>query len=54
MPIEMPVIEKMKVFALLRWACFAPARGDDNNNNRIFITREYDGADLKENGTIPF
>jgi hypothetical protein len=20
----------------------------------IFITREYDGADLKENGTIPF
>jgi hypothetical protein len=23
-------------------------------NNCIFITREYDSSDLKENGTIPF
>jgi hypothetical protein len=23
-------------------------------NARIFITREYDSSDLKENGTIPF
>jgi hypothetical protein len=26
----------------------------DDNNNCIFITREYDSSDLKENGTIPF
>jgi hypothetical protein len=32
---------------------FAPVRGDDNNNC-IFITREYDSFGLKENGTIPF
>ena len=37
----------------IRWARFAPARGDDNNNC-IFITREYDSFGLKENGTIPF
>jgi hypothetical protein len=26
----------------------------DDNNNFIFITREYDSSGLKENGTIPF
>jgi hypothetical protein len=36
-----------------RAARFAPARSDDNNNC-IFITRDFNRVGKKENGTIPF